>query len=203
MEIDTYHTIAQPTEGIYKDKGSKFLSFAFPVSSEIQAKVKITELKKKYFDARHHCYAYLLGANETKFRINDDGEPSGTAGKPIFGQIRSKNVTNVLILVVRYFGGTLLGTSGLIKAYKTAASLALENATIIEKTIQQNYTITFPYETLPEIKKILKEEGANILDQHFDASCRIAFSCRISATDLLENKIKIMNQHGNLNLIKE
>ncbi|MDR1740006.1 MAG: YigZ family protein [Bacteroidales bacterium] len=155
MPTDTYRTIANPVEGIYKDKGSKFLAFAFPVSDKHQAEEYVAGLRKKYFDARHHCYAYRIGENE--FRINDDGEPSGTAGKPIYGQILSQDITNILIVVVRYFGGTLLGTSGLIKAYKNATADALQNASIIECVRTSTLTINFPYEKTSAVMKILKD----------------------------------------------
>ncbi len=157
MSSDTYRTIASPAEGIYKDKGSKFLAFAFPVSDKQQVEQHISELRKKYFDARHHCYAYRIGENE--FRKNDDGEPSGTAGNPIYGQILSHDITNVLIVVVRYFGGTLLGTSGLIKAYKNATTDSLQNASIIECVRTSTLTINFPYEKTSAVMKFLKDNN--------------------------------------------
>jgi uncharacterized YigZ family protein len=157
--IDIYNTIAAPSEGLFKDKGSKFLAFAFPVSSKDETENYITQLRKKYFDARHHCYAWRLDTTPETFRTNDDGEPSGTAGKPIYGQMLSREVTNILIVVVRYFGGTLLGTGGLIKAYKQAAADALDNATIIEKIRTISHTITFPYEKTSAVMKILKDEN--------------------------------------------
>ena len=140
---DTYLTIKEPSEGLFKDKGSKFSSFAFPASSEEDVKKFLAELKKQHPSANHHCYAFRLGADKQAYRANDDGEPSNTAGKPILGQIQSKDLTNILIVVVRYFGGTLLGVSGLINAYKLAAAEAIQNATIIEKTVDDIYEIKF------------------------------------------------------------
>jgi len=170
---DSYRTIEHNATGLFKDKGSKFLAFAYPVTTEEQVKQQVNELKKEYFDARHHCYAYMLGPEQKKFRANDDGEPSGTAGKPILGQIQSKNVTNLLIVVVRYFGGTLLGTGGLINAYKNAAADALESAQIIEKQVLQVYSLHFPYPVINEIMKVLKEEKLDQWDQQFELTCSL------------------------------
>jgi uncharacterized YigZ family protein len=151
---DIYKTIAAQSEGIYKEKGSKFLAYAFPVNSREEIEENIAFLRKKYFDARHHCYAWQLGNNTRTF---DDGEPNGTAGKPVYGQILSHQLTNILIIVVRYFGGVLLGTGGLTKAYRQAAFEALKNATIVERTVTENIQITFPYEKTSAAMKILKE----------------------------------------------
>jgi uncharacterized YigZ family protein len=180
METDSYKTIETSSQGLYKDKGSKFLSFAYPVSEQESVKPIIDDLKKKYHDARHHCYAYMIGYQRNKWRINDDGEPSGTAGKPILGQINSAGLTNILIVVVRYFGGTLLGTSGLINAYKCAAADAINSATITELFVKDYYLIKFPYESLSSVMKILKEENTGFTNQSFDVSCSIEIDFKIS-----------------------
>ena len=165
MFDDTYQTIAVPAEGIFKDKGSKFIAYIFPVNSEAEIKEIIVKLKKEHHTARHHCYAYRLMPDKSVFRSNDDGEPSGTAGKPILGQIQSNDLTDVLIVVVRYFGGTLLGVSGLIKAYKSAALDAINNSEIIIKTINETIEITCTYEQLNNVMRIVKQENLIILYQ--------------------------------------
>jgi|ERR1017187_4649748 uncharacterized YigZ family protein len=165
MFDDTYQTIAVPAEGIFKDKGSKFIAYIFPVNSEAEIKEIIVKLKKEHHTARHHCYAYRLMPDKSVFRSNDDGEPSGTAGKPILGQIQSNDLTDVLIVVVRYFGGTLLGVSGLIKAYKSAALDAINNSKIIIKTINETIEITCTYEQLNNVMRIVKQENLIILYQ--------------------------------------
>jgi uncharacterized YigZ family protein len=165
MFDDTYQTIAVPAEGIFKDKGSKFIAYIFPVISEAEIKEIIVKLKKEHHTARHHCYAYRLMPDKSVFRSNDDGEPSGTAGKPILGQIQSNDLTDVLIVVVRYFGGTLLGVSGLIKAYKSAALDAINNSEIIIKTINETIEITCTYEQLNNVMRIVKQENLIILYQ--------------------------------------
>ncbi|MDR2293511.1 MAG: YigZ family protein [Prevotellaceae bacterium] len=168
---DKYKTIESQTTGIYKEKGSKFLSFACPVYSENEIKLIIAQIKKEYFDARHHCYAYRLGISGEIFRVNDDGEPSGTAGRPIYGQMLSFDVTNILIVVVRYFGGTKLGTSGLINAYKTAAADALKNAKITEQTEQQIVSLRFCYSAINNIMKLVKDEKIEILEKITELDC--------------------------------
>ena len=157
MFDDTYKTLAAPAEGIYKEKGSKFLAFAYPVHTVEEVKVHLEQLRKDYFDARHHCYAYILGPRKDAFRANDDGEPSGTGGRPIHGQLLSADLTDTLIVVVRYFGGILLGASGLANAYKTAARDAIDHATIIEKTIDCCYRLSFAYEGMNDVMRILKD----------------------------------------------
>lgn len=183
MSRDVYKTIASPAEGIYKDRGSKFLSYAFPVANEEEIKAHLAALKKEHHSARHHCYAWQLGYDEDHFRMNDDGEPSGTAGKPIYGQILSKELTNVVIFVVRYFGGTLLGTSGLIKAYRSAAGDCLANAKIIRKTRQENFEISFGYELMNPVMRLIDEEELLILEKEFRESCRMRLSVRQSALE--------------------
>lgn len=178
MCTDNYKTIAEKSEGIYKEKGSKFIAYAYPVSSEEEIKQHIADLKKEYYDARHHCYAYMLGAEKKIFRANDDGEPSSTAGKPILGQILSHDITNVLIVVIRYFGGTKLGVSGLIHAYKTASVDAISNAEIIEKTVNDIYNIHFDYLVMNDIMKIIKEEQPQQIAQDFNLTCSLTLSIR-------------------------
>ena len=176
--IDIYKTLEKPSEGIYKEKGSKFIAYAYPVFTEDEIKKHLTDLKKQYYDARHHCYAWQLGADGKSFRANDDGEPSGTAGKPIHGQIRSYELSNILIVIIRYFGGTKLGTSGLIRAYREASIDAIENGTIEERTVDDVYRVEFDYGVMNDVMKIMKEENPNILGQNFDLRCSIEWSCR-------------------------
>lgn len=177
----TYKTIALPSNGIYKDKGSKFLAFAFPISQESEIKDIVDEHKKKYFDARHHCYAFRIGAEKNVFRSNDDGEPSGTAGKPILGQILSNDLTDILIIVVRYFGGTLLGTSGLIQAYKGASADALTNASIIQKFVYVTYLLTFDYLQMNNVMKIIKDFDIAPLNQAFNENCTMKIQIKLDA----------------------
>lgn len=183
MFNDTYKTIDSISVGLYKDKGSKFIAIAIPVGSEEEIKGHLSEIKKKYYDARHHCYAWALGPSRDGHRINDDGEPSGTAGKPIFGQILSYNLTNVLIVVVRYFGGVKLGVRGLINAYKGAASDAIENSVIIEKTIKEVYEIAFEYPLMNEVMRVMKEHNLEQIAQNFQLSCRLQFAVRRDHAD--------------------
>lgn len=186
---DTYKTISGASQGIYKEKGSKFISRAYPVNSEEEVKEKLRELRKEYHDARHHCFAYCLGPEKSAYRVNDDGEPSGTAGKPIFGQIQSKDLTNVLIVVVRYFGGIKLGIPGLINAYRSAAKDALENTQILVRTINEEYKVSFEYPVINDIMRILKEESASILHQDFtDQTCTIRFHIRRSSGHVIQDK---------------
>ncbi|MBN2347205.1 MAG: YigZ family protein [Bacteroidales bacterium] len=194
---DTFFTISGSSEGIFKDKGSKFYSFAFPVSNEEEIKIIIENLKKQHHAARHHCYAYILGADKTDFRIHDDGEPSGTAGKPIHGQLLSFNLTNILIVVVRYFGGTLLGTSGLINAYKQAAKDVLEKSEIIENIIENSYHLEFEYIDMNNVMKILKEEKLNQLNPIFNLKCELDLSIRLRDTERILGRL---NNIGSLHL---
>ncbi|NOU60758.1 IMPACT family protein [Marinifilum caeruleilacunae] len=190
MSNDTYKTISQKSEGLYKEKGSKFITYAYPVGTEEEIKEHIAQLKKEYYDARHHCYAYMLGADKKNFRANDDGEPSSTAGKPILGQILSNDLTNILIVVVRYFGGTKLGASGLIHAYKTAAADAISNAEILDKTVNDIYDIHFDYLVMNDIMKIIKDEQPEQLGQDFNLTCKITLSIRQSEVERLIEKFK-------------
>lgn len=177
---DNYLTIATRSEGVYKDKGSKFLAFAEPVSTLNEVKSLLEHYRKEYYDARHVCYAYMLGADRDTWRANDDGEPSGTAGKPILGQINSQQLTNLLIVVIRYFGGILLGTGGLTVAYKEAAADALHNAAIIRKDVTVRRTLRFPYEKMNEIMRLIKETDTRIISQQYDNEYII--ECEIKQT---------------------
>lgn len=183
---DTYKTIEGTAEGLYKDKGSKFLSFAYHVESEADVKEIVDGVRKKYFDARHHCYAYILGPEGKTFRANDDGEPSGTAGRPIHGQMLSAGVTNSLVVVVRYFGGILLGTSGLIVAYKEATRDVLSQAKIVEKTVDVRYRVKFEYIQMNDVMKILKDLDLVPKNQQYDQNCQLDFDVRKSLVGRVE-----------------
>ena len=177
--IDSYKTITQPSkEGLFKDRGSKFYGYAFPISNEEEIKEKIELLKKQHYNARHCCYAWQLGKNYDHYRANDDGEPSNSAGMPIYGQLQSFNVTNVLVVVVRYFGGTKLGVGGLIKAYKNGAKLALENSNIIDKTINEKFLIKFEYPEMNTVMRIIKDEKISIINQKLELNCEFIISIR-------------------------
>ena len=176
---DTYKTIEIPSEEVlFKEKNSKFYGYAFPVTNEEQIKERITELKKQHHTARHWCYAFQIGTENKYYRANDDGEPNNSAGAPIYGQIQSFDVTNILIVVVRYFGGVKLGVGGFISAYKTAAQLALENATIIEKTIDIHFLITFDYKNMNKVMRVIKEHQLQIISQKMEMNCQIEIATR-------------------------
>ena len=180
MEIkDTYKTIESPSEEIlFKEKNSKFFGYAFPVSTTDEIKIHIDQLKKQHFGAVHFCYAYQIGTEKIEFRANDDGEPSNSAGIPIYGQIQSFGLTNILIVVVRFFGGTKLGVGGLITAYKTTAQLVLENASIIEKTIDVQFKITFDYKNINKVMRIIKEKQLEIHSQKMEENCELLIVTR-------------------------
>ena len=186
---DTFRTIASSSEGSYKEKGSKFLSFAFPVKNVDEINQILAQYRKQYYDARHICYAYMLGNAKNEWRANDDGEPSGTAGRPILGQINSFELTNVLVIVVRYFGGILLGTGGLITAYKEASRDALEQASIVEQTIDEIISIEFDYLLMNEVMRIVKEMSPQILDQSFDNMSAMKLAIRQSDAEKLKSKL--------------
>ena len=178
-EKDTYKTIATASEEVLlKEKNSKFFGYAFPVTTEEEIKEILERLRKEHFSARHWCYAYQIGTEKIQYRANDDGEPNNSAGMPIYGQIQSFEVTNVLIVVVRYFGGVKLGVGGLISAYKTAAQMALENATIIEKTIDKHFIISFGYAHMNKVMRIIKEKNLQIVSQKMEMDCEIEISIR-------------------------
>ena len=196
MEIYSYRTIKKRSEGVFRDRGSKFLAFAYPASDEEKIKDLLGSLRNKYHDARHHCYAWRTGAAGENFRANDDGEPSGTAGRPVLGQIQKHELTNILIVVVRYFGGTLLGTGGLINAYRSAAADALEHAEIITKTVEDIIDVKFPYAAMNDVMKVLKEEQAEQLKQDFDMDCII----RVAVP--LENSERVTGRLGGIDQVK-
>jgi uncharacterized YigZ family protein len=189
ISADTYKTITTVSYGIYKNKGSKFISAAFPVSDEHGIKAILEGVRKEHHEARHHCYAYMLGKEMQNWRSNDDGEPSGTAGRPILGQIRSFGLTNVLIIVSRYFGETLLGTSGLINAYKSAAEAALLTAEIKDHIINESYELTYPYSAMNYVMKILKEENIIQTEHTFDLECRIRIQFRQSSSERILSRL--------------
>ncbi len=193
---DTYLTIEKPVEGDFRDRGSKFLSFAYPINSEADIKPILAQLKIEHPKANHHCWAMRLGTDRSVFRVNDDGEPSGTAGRPILNVLLSKNITNIIVIVARYFGGTLLGVPGLINAYRTAAEEALKVANVVEKTINDIYTIGFEYQHMNEVMRIIKDDNLTVLSQQFDNACSVKISIRkmqvnrsISKFEKIENVV--------------
>ena len=186
---DEFLTITDtPAEGFYSEKRSKFLAFAFHVTSEEEVKQYVAEFRKKYYDARHVCWAYMLGADRTDFRANDDGEPSSTAGKPILGQINKNELTNILIIVVRYYGGVNLGTSGLIVAYRTAAAEAIANAEIVSQFVEEEVVFDFPYIMMNDVMKIIKDMSPRIISQTYDNTCEMKLSIRKSEAPMLKSK---------------
>ncbi|MBE9468529.1 MAG: YigZ family protein [Bacteroidetes bacterium] len=191
---DLFKTISEPSEGFYKDKGSKFYAFAFPVYSECEVKEIQKGLRKKYHDARHHCYAFRLGAEKKIYRASDDGEPANSSGPPILGQIQSKDLSNILIVVVRYFGGTKLGIPGLIKAYRAATLDAINNGKIISKTENIIFKIKFEYPAMNSVMRIIKEEGLDLINQKSELNCEITLSVRKkNASSIIERFKKINN----------
>lgn len=178
MEADEYRTIAAPSEAIYTEKRSKFIAIALPVRTVEEVKMRLEEYQKKYYDARHVCYAYMLGHERKDFRANDNGEPSGTAGKPILGQINSNELTDVLVIVVRYFGGIKLGTSGLIVAYRTAAAEALAAAAFVERTVDDEVEVLFEYPFMNDVMRVVKEEEPTIVSQTYDMDCMMRMRIR-------------------------
>jgi uncharacterized YigZ family protein len=186
---DEFLTITDtPAEGFYSEKRSKFLAFAFHVTSEEEVKQYVAEFRKKYYDARHVCWAYMLGADRTDFRANDDGEPSSTAGKPILGQINKNELTDILIIVVRYYGGVNLGTSGLIVAYRTAAAEAIANAEIVSQFVEEEVVFDFPYIMMNDVMKIIKDMSPRIINQTYDNTCEMKLSIRKSEAPMLKAK---------------
>ena len=186
---DTYKTIATTSEGVFRDKGSKFIAYAYPISSDDEVKTIIQKLRNDHPKARHFCWALRLSPDRSLFRIQDDGEPSGTAGRPILNTLLSADLTNILIVVVRYFGGTLLGVPGLINAYKSAAVDAINQATIIDKTVNDIYQIEFDYLVMNEVMRLMKEQQLNILDQNFDNTCSIKLEIRQANLNTIINKL--------------
>ncbi len=198
---DTYHTIEATYEGIFRDKGSKFIAYVYPFEDEIKLKDVIAQLKVLHPKARHHCYAYRLTPDRSIFRVNDDGEPSGTAGRPILNVLLSLDLTNVLVVVVRYFGGTLLGVPGLINAYKSATQIALESAKVIEKTTDDIYELRFQYLQMNDIMRIIKEENATIREQQFDNDCVMQIAIRKMNVNTVVGRLEKI-EHTKLHYLK-
>ncbi|NQX41548.1 uncharacterized protein, YigZ family [Pedobacter steynii] len=187
---DTYKTITSPSEGLFKDRGSKFIAFAYPIRSEDEVKALLANLRSEHGKARHFCWALRLSPDRGVFRIQDDGEPSGTAGRPILNALLSADVTNILVVVVRYFGGTLLGVPGLINAYKTAAVEAIQAAEVVERTVNDIYELTFDYLMMNDVMRLFKEEQLTILAQDFDNSCKIRFEVRKASLNVVLGKLE-------------
>lgn len=190
MAEDTYKTIIGLAEGYYTEKRSRFISYAIPVRTVDEVKAELAKYRKEYYDARHVCWAYMLGSDRKTFRANDDGEPSSTAGKPILGQINSNELTDILVIVIRYFGGIELGTSGLIVAYRTAATEAIAAATIEERTVDEDITVAFEYPYLNQIMRIVKEDGPTIISQQFDMDCVMTLRIRKGEAERLRNRLQ-------------
>ena len=187
--VDTYLTIASPAEAALRERSSKFLAFAWPVTCEEQIREHLDALHKRFYDATHHCYAWRLGPQGERFRANDDGEPSGTAGRPILGQMLSAGLTDCLIVVVRYFGGTKLGVPGLIAAYKDSAAEVIAAAEVVERTVDVRFRLTFPYEAMNDVMRIVKNEQPTVVSQEFDNVCTMVLSIRSSRADALEGRL--------------
>ena len=187
---DYYYTIKAPSKGLFKDRGSKFIALAFPVQSEDEAMERLKEVKKEYYDARHHCYAYRINPENEIYKSSDDGEPSGTAGKPILNQLLSKELFNIIVIVVRYFGGTKLGTSGLINAYKTAAREALSDADVTKVLITRTITLEYEYPLMNTVMRIIKDENLTVAEQKFELSCLLTLKVEKSREKLIRKKFE-------------
>lgn len=196
MNVFSYLTVDKPASGIYKEKGSKFLSFVYPVENEEQIKQQLAALRKEYYDARHHCFAWILGPEKKHYRAFDDGEPNHSAGDPILGQIRSRNLTNVLVVVVRYFGGTKLGVGGLVAAYKLSAEDALNKCIAIEKEVTEELTLHFDYSATAEVMRVIKEFDLHIEDQQFNDGCMMRLNIPLKRKEKLMEKINLMIAMG-------
>jgi uncharacterized YigZ family protein len=196
MPVFSYHTLQAPTQGSYKEKGSKFLAFAYPVTSAAEIKERLDSLRKEYFDARHHCYAWMLGPDQKHFRAADDGEPNHSAGDPILGQIRAKGLTDVLIVVVRYFGGIKLGVGGLITAYKAAADDALQHGTIIQKDVMETVTLRYDYSATPEVMRLIKDLTVQMGEQEFAEQCRMTIHFPLKQKEKFEEALALLQALG-------
>jgi uncharacterized YigZ family protein len=196
MSAFSFRTIVEPSDGIFKESGSKFLAFAYPVQSEAEIKAKMEGVKKKYFDATHHCFAWMMGPNQERFRAFDDGEPNHSAGDPILGQIRSRKLTNILVVVVRYFGGKKLGVGGLIQAYKSAAEAALTQAVVMERYVERVYTLNYSYQQTPEIMKLLKNFEAKPLEQRYGEACELQVPIKLKEASEFEDQLKLLQALG-------
>lgn len=192
----SYLTVQNTASGLYKEKGSKFISYVYPIESEAEVKSNLETLRKKHYDARHHCYAWILGVEKQQYRAYDDGEPNHSAGDPILGQIRSRNLTNVLVVVVRYFGGTKLGISGLIVAYRSAAREALEKCAIIEKDVTQSLILRYDYAYTPEVMKLIKDFDLVILNQDFQEECMLKTDVKLGLKEKVIERIDLLNAIG-------
>ncbi|HCW07630.1 MAG TPA: YigZ family protein [Cytophagales bacterium] len=192
----SFLTLQTPVEGMYKERGSKFFAFAFPVQTEAEIKKILEGLRKKYFDATHHCYAWILGADKKYFRANDDGEPNHSAGAPILGQIKSKNLTNILVVVVRYFGGTKLGVGGLTQAYKSAAEIVLANSKIIEVELEESYVLKYDYVYSPDVMKLIKEFDLSIQSQNFETVATMEVNVKLRLKEKFIDKLILLNNTG-------
>lgn len=193
----SYLTVSGSSKGLYKEKGSRFLSFVFYTTTVEQAKNKLDSLRKEFFDARHHCFAWVIGERYENYRSSDDGEPNHSAGDPILGQIRSRNLTNVLVVVIRYFGGTKLGVGGLISAYRMAAQLALDAVTIVEREIVSPISIEYDYSATPEVMRLIKEFELEVHTQKFENRCLLEASVKLRSKELLLEKLKLLVDTGN------
>jgi uncharacterized YigZ family protein len=191
--IEKYKTIKSVSEGSYKEKGSKFIAFAYPVSKEEEIKDIQQDLRKNYYDARHHVFAWRLGADKKRYRSSDDGEPSNSSGPPVLGQIQSFDLTNILIVVIRYFGGTKLGVPGLINAYRTSAKDAIENNVIIEEIVKSNYILKFSYNEMNSVMKLIKDNNINQLNQNFDLNCSLEIEINVKDEEIVIEKLKKIN----------
>ncbi|NBP67789.1 MAG: YigZ family protein [Cytophagia bacterium] len=194
--ITAYRTVTHASTGLYKEKGSKFLAFCYPVNSEEEIAAHLAALQKEYYDARHHCYAWVLGADKQKYRANDDGEPNHSAGDPILGQIRSRELTNTLIVVIRYFGGIKLGVGGLISAYKQAAEDALNHAVIVERNITSSLALHFPYESTSEVMRLIKEFDLQIMEQTFEVTCYLKLEVKINLVAQVLSRFDLLTKLG-------
>lgn len=192
----SYLTVDKPAKGLFKEKGSKFISLVFPVESEVEIKTNLDQVQKEYFDARHHCYAWILGADKLAWRASDDGEPNHSAGDPILGQIKSKDLTNVLVIVVRYFGGIKLGVGGLISAYRAAAHDALQNAMIIEKALIRSIKLEFEYENTSDVMRLVKDFEMNITEQRYERVCQLNATFKFRYERKITEKLKLLNALG-------
>jgi uncharacterized YigZ family protein len=186
---DLYYSIKAPSQGLYKEKGSRFIAFAHPVTNQDEIKAILENIRKEHHEARHHCFAWMTGHDRLNWRVSDDGEPSGTGGRPILGQINSFELTNVLIVVTRYFGGTLLGVSGLINAYRSAAADSIKNSEIIECLLQHYYEISYPYDSMNYVMKVLKDENITQSEHNFDLECRIRINFRASSQERILTRL--------------
>ena len=193
---ESFFTISHLASGAYKEKGSKFIAFAHPVADSEQIRARLEEIRKEYYDARHYCYAWILGPDKSQFKAFDDGEPNHSAGDPILNQIKSKNLTNVLVVVVRYFGGVKLGVSGLTNAYKVAASEALKNATIVEHILTKRLILRYGYPETSQVKSLIKEYDLNIVQESFDEICSVTVEIRISKEERLKSKVETLSLQG-------